>query len=38
MNKSNNHFHVALYETVFAAACRRAFTERSLIKNPLDVQ
>lgn len=38
MNLSNNHFHVALYETVFVTACRRSFEERNLIKYPLGIQ
>lgn len=38
MNPRTNRFHVALYEAVFAAACGRAFAERSLVKDPLNFQ
>lgn len=38
INNSNNRLHIALYEAVFAAACEKVFSARTLIKDFLDSQ
>lgn len=36
LNKKSRRFHIALFESAFAAVCKNALQERRMLNNPLD--